>query len=88
MLPKIFSYVAVIVSEFVLVVGLVWYVMHLLDTARRERRRRHHSPIALSSASASCDLAALASRLAQFGADEVDPGRRPARGQVQQQEQA
>jgi hypothetical protein len=33
------GYIAVIVSQQLSIVGLVWYVMHLLDCARHERPR-------------------------------------------------
>ena len=62
MFPHNFGYVTVIVAQQICVVGLIWYVVHLLDGARRERRR-HYSTMLLTNASASCDLAALAARL-------------------------
>jgi hypothetical protein len=87
MFPHNFGYVTVIVSQFFFIVGLVWYAMHLLDGAQRERRR-HYSTMMLTNASASCDLAALASRLSKLGEEQMDPVRRPARVRIRQEERA
>jgi hypothetical protein len=72
MIPNRFGYIAIIVSQQMFIVGLVWYVMHLLDQARHERRR-HYSTMLLPNASASCDLASLAARLSKFGDEPTNP---------------
>jgi hypothetical protein len=85
MIPNPFGYVAVIVSQQMCIVGLVWYIMHLLDSARRERRR-YNNTMLLSNASASCDLASLAARLSKFGDGQPDLFAHPAKERIRQEE--
>ena len=72
MIPHNFGYMTVIVSQLFFIVGLVWYVMQILD---RERRDRYHnnSIKLLSHASATCDLAALTTRMAQLADQQPVP---------------
>jgi hypothetical protein len=72
MFAHTFGYTTVIVIQQVLIVGLVWFVMHLIDSARRERRR-YNSTMLFSNVAASCDLAALAARLSKFDNPQLDP---------------
>jgi hypothetical protein len=85
MIPNPFGYIAIIVSQQMFIVGLVWYVMHLLDCARHERRR-HYSTMMLSNASASCDLASLAARLSKFSDERPDPIALPTELRTRQKE--
>jgi hypothetical protein len=85
MIPHNFGYVTVIVSQQLFIVGLVWYVMHLLDQARRQRHR-HYSTMTLTNASASCDLAVLAARLSKLGDVQTDPIPLPAKVRIRQEE--
>jgi hypothetical protein len=87
MIPRPFGYIAVILCQQLIIVGLAWYVIRLLDRARRERRRQA-STLASSDASASCDLAALAAKLSPVSAERLDSSLRPANAQVRQTEGA
>ena len=85
MFAHAFGYLTVIVAQQVLMVGLAWYVMHLLDNARRERRR-HYSKLLFSNIAASCDLAALSARLSKIGGPQLDAAIHPAKVRVRQEE--
>jgi hypothetical protein len=87
MIPTPFGYIAIIVCQQIFIVGLAWYVIHLLDRARRERRH-HGSTLVCSNASASYDLAALAARLSTVSAKRPNPSFRPANAQMRQAEGA
>jgi hypothetical protein len=87
MIPNPFGYIAVIVSQQVFIVGLVWYVMHLLDRAQHARRR-YNNTMLLSNASASCDLASLAARLSKFGDGQPDLVSHPDKVRIEQEESA
>lgn len=71
MVPHNFGYIIAIVAQQLLVVGLVWYVMQLLDRERRDRHR-YNSLKLLTNVSASCDLAALATRVSQLDTGQPD----------------
>lgn len=81
------GYVSVILVQQALIVGMLWYVMHLLDKAKRERRR-HDSTLLFTKVAASCDLASLAARLSKFGDVQLGPAGASPRMQIRQQEQA
>ena len=83
MIPNSVGYVFLILSQFLFIVGLVWYVMHLLDRERRDRYRFNSIKL-LSNVSASCDLAALAERVSRFSAEQLEPAARPTRGRFGQ----
>lgn len=85
MIPHNFGYITVIVSQQFFIVGLVWYVMHLLDGARRESSR-HYSTMTLTTGSASSDLAALAAQPSKFGDAQPAAIPHPAKVQIQQEE--
>ena len=81
MIPQNVGYVIVILSQFLLIGGLVWYVMHILDRERRDRFR-YNSIKLLTHVSATCDLAALATRVSSFGGEQMNPTSRPVRVRI------
>jgi hypothetical protein len=83
MFAHTFGYTTVIIAQQAFILGLVWYVIHLIDRARRERRR-YCSTMLFSKAAASCDLAALAARLSRFDGPQLDPVIKPAKVQIRQ----
>lgn len=85
MIPHNFGYITVIVAQQFFIVGLVWYVMRLLDNARRERHR-HYSTMTLTNASASCDLASLAARLSRISDEQTDRIPRPLKVRLRLEE--
>ena len=80
-----FGYITIIAVQQVLMVGLAWYIMHLLDSAWRERRRQC-SKLLFSNIAASCDLAALSARLSKIGGPHLDAAIRPAKVRIRQEE--
>ena len=86
MIPHNFGYIIAILAQQFLIVGLVWYVMHMLDRERRDRHR-YNSIKLLTNVSATCDLAALATRVSQLDCEKLEPIRRPARARMQWEEQ-
>jgi uncharacterized membrane protein len=79
MIAHPFGYLAVILLQQVLILGLVWSVVHLAERSRRERRR-YCSAKLLSNAAATNDLAALAVQLSK--PSEASPTRVPLRTSV------
>jgi len=79
------GYVAVILLQQVLILGLVWLAVHLSDRSRRERRR-YRSAKLLSNASATSDLAALAVQLSKIPEAAPPPVPRRSRVRVAQQQ--
>ncbi len=76
--PHPFGYIAVILIQQLLMVGMLWAIVHLVDRLRLERRRQS-AVMPFSNASASSDLAALAVQLARTGHRNADPFPRQAR---------
>jgi hypothetical protein len=72
MIAHTFGYVTVILLQQVVILGLIWSVVHLLDRSRRERRR-YSSALLFSDVSASNDLAALAVQLAKTADGNTQP---------------
>jgi uncharacterized membrane protein len=85
MFAHTFGYTAVIIAQQVFILVLVWYVMHLLDNARRERRR-YNSTMLYTNVAASCDLAALAARLSKFDGPQLDPVIKTAKVRIRHEE--
>jgi hypothetical protein len=85
MFAHTFGYTAVIVLQQVFIIGLVWYVIHLLDRARHERRR-YNSTMLYTNVAASCDLATLAARLSKIDGPQLGPAIKPAKVRIRQEE--
>lgn len=80
-----FGYVAVILIQQLVMVGLLWAITHLVDRLRLERRR-HAAVMPFSNAAASTDLAALAVQLARTRDRKADPVPRQTRVPEMQEE--
>ncbi len=80
-----FGYIAVILIQQLLMVGMLWAIVHLVDRSRLERRHQS-SGTPISNASASSDLAALAVRLSRTNARQTDPAPRPSKVREMQEE--
>lgn len=80
-----FGYVAVILLQQALILGLVWAVVHFADDSRRERRRFCSAKL-ISKASATNDLAALAVQLSKVPETSTAPIARRARVRFAQEQ--
>ena len=85
MIAHPFGYIAVILLQQVLILGLVCAVVHLADRSRQERRR-YYSAKLLSKATATSDLAALGVQLAKIPEGNPASIPRRAKGRVAWQE--
>ena len=82
-----FGYVAVILVQQLVMVGMLWAIVHLVDRLHLERRRQT-AVMPFSNASASADFAALAVQLARTGDRNADPVPRRARVREMHEERA
>jgi hypothetical protein len=84
MLPPPFGYITVIVAQQLCILGLVWYLMHLIDHARCERRLCSTMP--LPDAAPNCDLAALDALQSGVAVKQPGPVSHPANVHIEQEE--